>query len=669
MRKSLIYISIFTSFLFLEACKDYLQLEPFDKVPASQLFSSPGGVKTVLANIYNILPMEDFNYVAVPFTTGGSNTVLTGFNSRLGGGDGGTDGGWMLASATDEAVIDPGGGIYPGATMYAYWDYSGIRQVNQFLETILTLKTAGTLTEAAYNQLFGDAHFIRAYQYFQLVRRFGGVPIIDVVQKTGADNSALFIPRSTEKATWDFVMSECDLAIANLPATLTSTDGIYRATKWAALGLKSRAALHAASVAKYWSKAPLTGDAVNAKLVGGMTATDANNYYLLAITASKDIIDNSLKALYQPTPSNRAEAAKNYQTMFESPTSAKDEVIFSRAYIDGSSTGQQGHNTDFWFYPQQTKIQNLYRAGRFGTTLDIVDVFEDYTDDGTGKSVPVITRTDGVENFYVTDPKTFNTALPYKLYDNQYDIFKDKDARLMASVILPGSTFKGVVINMQGGMVKIDGSPIVYTENTATGLDGKTYLTYGSANAGAYSGFALLGSAASNYSSTGFALRKFLQDSKSVSSPALHGSTQAWIDIRLAEIYLNYAEAVIESGQGDVALAKTYLNAIRRRAAHMDQIPATIDNILKERRVELIFEGQRFWDLIRRRDSHLVFSTTKRHSLIPVLDLRQNPPKYLFLRAANYIDQVVNGRTFNQQSYYLSIPGVASNNLIQNPGY
>lgn len=222
---------------------------------------------------------------------------------------------------------------------------------------------------------------------------------------------------------------------------------------------------------------------------------------------------------------------------------------------------------------------------------------------------------------------------------------------------------------MQGGMVKTDGSPIVYTENTATGLDGKTYTTYGSANAGGYSGFALLGSAAANYSSTGFALRKFLQESKSVSSPALHGSTQAWVDFRLAEIYLNYAEAVIESGQGDAALAKTYLNAIRRRAAHMDQIPATIDNILKERRVELIFEGQRFWDLIRRRDSHLVFSTTKRHSLIPILDLRQNPPKYIFLRAANYIDQVVNGRTFDQRSYYLSIPGVASNNLTQNPGY
>jgi hypothetical protein len=240
---------------------------------------------------------------------------------------------------------------------------------------------------------------------------------------------------------------------------------------------------------------------------------------------------------------------------------------------------------------------------------------------------------------------------------------------IFLKIKMQDSTFKGVVINMQGGMVRTNGTPVVYSDNTATGLDGKTYYTYGSANAGGYSGFALLGTAASNYSSTGFALRKFLQDTKSVSTPALHGSTQSWIDIRLAEVYLNYAEAVVESGQGDATLARTYLNAIRKRAAHTDQIPATIDNILKERRVELVFEGQRFWDLIRRRDFHLVFNTTRRRSLIPIIDLRQNPPKYLFLRAVNYFDQVVNGRTFNQQSYYLSIPGVASNNLIQNPGY
>jgi len=86
------------------------------------------------------------------------------------------------------------------------------------------------------------------------------------------------VPRSTEKATYDFVMSEFDLAIANLPDERPS-DGSLRATKWVALAHESRAALHAASVAKFWDKASLTGQAVDEKLVGGMTLADANNYY------------------------------------------------------------------------------------------------------------------------------------------------------------------------------------------------------------------------------------------------------------------------------------------------------------------------------------------------------------------------------------------------------
>ncbi len=664
MRRILKYISIFTSFLLLEGCNDFLELEPFDRVSAEQLFASSGGIKTVLANIYNLCPIEDFNYVAA------GQGQYSGFNRRLGGGDGATDGGWSLATATEEMLIDPGGNISPDMDAYQYWDYAGIRQVNKFLETITSLNETRSITEDTYNHLKGDAHFIRAYMYFQLARRYGGVPIIEAVQNLSDEESTLFVPRSTEKQTWDFVMSECDRAIANLPEIVKSDEGAFRATKWAALALKSRAALYAASIAKYWDKAPLTGEAVIDKLVGGMTIEDANNYYLLCINASKNIIDNSGKQLYKPEPANKAEAADNYQNIFETPSLADVEVIFAKHYIDGvGSSGQHGHNTDYWFYPMQSRIQTTYRAGRISVTLDIVDVYEDYTDDGTGRSAPVATRSDGVENYVELDPKVFNPNLPFRLYDAPYDIFANKDARLDASVILPGSIFRGKVMVMQGGMVLSDGTPIVYADHTATGLDGKTYYSYGAESAGDYSAFAYIGGFSANYSSTGFALRKFLQDRKNMSTPALHGSTQPWIDFRLAEIYLNYAEACIESNQGDPILASEYLNAIRRRAAHTDQIPPTIENIIKERRVELAFEGHRYWDLKRRREYHTAFNVTKRKSLLPILDLRQNPPKYLFLRAVNYYDHVANGRTFIERNYYLAIPGVASNRLIQNPGY
>ena len=74
--------------------------------------------------------------------------------------------------------------------------------------------------------------------------------------------------------------------------------------------------------------------------------------------------------------------------------------------------------------------------------LDLVDLFEDYTDDGNGISAPVKTRTGWSGNDYTTNPATFDLSKPYIHYENQYIIFSNKDARLMGSVIVPGSTFK-----------------------------------------------------------------------------------------------------------------------------------------------------------------------------------------------------------------------------------
>jgi hypothetical protein len=662
MKKGLIYITVTAFLLGLSSCQDFLNLEPLDKVSAENLLATPAGVKTLMATLYNGMPMQDFTFVP------GS-----GFNQHPTVGAGGTDGGWSLASNTDEAIIyGPSGySSSPISNIVGNWDYTGIRYINRFLEIIDELKSTGDLSETDYNQLYGESHFLRAWTYFSMVMRYGGVPIIDVVQPLPTDIADVMVPRSTEKETWDFVISELDLAIANLPDQRPS-NGEFRVTKWVALALKSRVALHAASVAKFWNKAPLTGDAVDAGLVGGMTAADANAYYQLCIDASKLIMDNSAFSLYMPNPADKAEAAKNYQDMFESASLDNPEVIYLKAYIDGTSASGQGHTTDFWFYPKQLCYQTSYMSSRWGTTLDAVDVYEDYTDDGAGNSALIKTRVDGVENYIISNPRnlgaTFNPA-DYLHYDNQLQPFVNKDVRLTASVLLPGSTFKGTLINMQGGMVKQDGSLVVYTDGNAPGPDGNTYYTFGSNNISGYCAFGALGTAQDNYSSTGFALRKFLSDTKSPTSLGQYGSTQPWIEMRLAEIYLNYAEAVAESGLGDAARAATCLNAIRKRAAHTDNIPLSVDNVLKERRVEMIFENCRYWDLIRRRDFHTRFNLSRRFSLVPMIDLTVNPPKYIFMRVHNYYDDRNNGLTFTENRYYLAIPDVAGNKLVQNPQY
>jgi starch-binding outer membrane protein, SusD/RagB family len=402
-----------------------------------------------------------------------------------------------------------------------------------------------------------------------------------------------------------------------------------------------------------------------------MSASAANNYYQQAIDASKAIIDNSGKSLYKPNPANPAEAAKNFQAMFETPPVANIETIYRKGYVDGVATGQQGHPIDFYGYPAQLPQAGAYVYGRMGVALDLVDAFEYYDNNGVRTDGLLVTRGDGAEHLYLGNPLNIDLSVPYIHYDSQYDIFANKDARLFASVNLPGAPFKDIVINCQGGLITANGTPLIWTEGvTAVGLDGQTYYAYGAAASNAYSAFVALGSGlGANGTSTGFIIKKFLQEKTTPTPHRYSGSHQDYIVFRLAEIYLNFAEAVIESGQGDASLAQKYLNDIRKRAGHTDEIPATVENIMRERFVELAFEQRRYWDLVRRREFHTRFDQSKRGSLIPVLDLRVDPPKYIFVRVNNFYDEAAGGRTFQTQHYYLPIPGVAANQLIQNPGY
>lgn len=640
------------AFCLTTSCSDFLDIKPLDRVSPDQVFKDTRGIKAVFASLYRNMPMEDFNY-----------NPEGGFNYRTGP-QGWPDPGWSTSFYTDESTNPRGTSVQMTG---GYWAYSALRQINQLIETIPTVSMPMEQMES----LLSEAYFIRAYTYFAMAKRYGGVPLITNVQQLEAGD-ALYVPRSTEKQTWDFILEELDKAIAHLPNKYNAEEGPKRATVWAAYALKSRAALFAASVAKYWDKAPLVGEAVDKKLVGGFTSTDANHYYQECINASLEIIHNSGKHLYKPNPSGPEEAAQNFQKIFENPTDSEvmNEILFSKGFIDGSVAQQkQGHSTDVMFNPSQTSPGFQY-YGRFAPTLDLVDLYEDYTDNGEGRSHILSTRTDGEENYSVANPgEGLDLSIPYRKYNNLSDIFAGKDARLFASCILPGSMWKGKEIVIQGGLIDENGNQLIYQDGSVE-KDGKIYYTYGGATPKEYSGFAQLGTVDfSNFTSTGFSLRKFLQEGKSVPG-LICTSTTDFIDMRLSEVYLNYAEAVLESGLGDQGLAEECLNAIRRRAAHTDVIPLTLTNVLKERRVELAFEGQRYWDLIRRRDSHLLFDgSTMRKALVPILDLREATPQYIFVRANVFTDNRANGYRFNERTYYLPIPGIENNHLVQNPQY
>lgn len=647
----------------LSGCNAFLELEPLDKVSPEQLLETEGGVKALLANIYTMIPMEDFNY-----------RPNNGFNQR---GYDGVNETTNLAFLTDEATRSDGG-VGIGYEGFNYWPYGDIRQVNIFMQNVEKAKEAGTISVADADRMTGEAHFARAYMYYGLVKRYGGVPLIDKVQDDDyADGGpgAVAVPRSTELDTWKFVLNECTLAAATLPDATSGSD-LYRVTKWAAYALKSRVALHAASVAKYWNLAPLAGEAVTQKLVGGMTSADADAFYKECIEASKFLIENSGKSLYKPAPATVKEAASNFQALFLNDQN--EEIIFSKAYLNGTTNTNQGHSyAQFNILPQVNP--GALKYGRFNPMLEIVDLFEDYTDDGTGKSAKIVTRTDGNEDAYIPNFHNMNNAsvvntlmsVPFVKYNDLYEPFANKDARLLASVVVPGSSYAGTEIIIQGGFIKDNNSYVAYS-NESTQKNGTTYYALGAEGETMFSGFNNVNSGEdANWTATGFGVRKYMPEGESMSPDRL-SSTTSYIDMRLAEVYLNYAEAVVENGSGfgDKELAENYLNALRRRAGHTDRISLTLESVLKERRVEMAFEGKRFWDMNRRREFHTEFSNNRiRKALVPMLDLRGAEPKYVFARVNYFGDETRGGRTFQNINYYRGIPNIATNGLVQNPGH
>ncbi len=628
----LIRYIILLPILFSLSCGDVLDKQPLDKLQGENLFSNPEGVKLYMANLYYQLPIEDFTF------------FRQGFNWNTGDPN---NGGFAPAMVTDEAVHTEFGDFI-GNDDFQWWDqgYKLIRDTNILIDIIPTLTVTAEETKA----LVGESAFIRAYAYFALAKRYGGVPLITSVQKYEGNVEALKVPRSTEKETWDFVLKECDVAIQNLAESWPG--GERRATKWVAYALKSRVALHAASLAKYGDRAPISGTAVDQKLVG-LDKSAAAGYYKAAMEASEALINSGKFSLYKPAPASPEEAADNYRKLFEDPNIAPNEAIFIKGFArPGSGTG---HNYGIWYQPNQT-ANGWPHPGRMNPTLDLIDAYESYTD--PGKSAPVVTSDAGND---LNDYNGFNASKTYKRFDDPAGIYKDKDARLWATAVLPGTSWKGQKIIIQAGFIKPDGNAQLFGGEPVT-TNGKTYYPYGAADRTQYSGFDTWGG---NNTRTGVSFKKFLNEGVNV-APGWNQTVSDWADFRYAEILLIYAEAIVESGTGAADKGAKALNEIRRRAGHTKDIPLTIDNVIRERRVELAFENKRFWDLVRRREYHTLFNNSVRHALIPVLDLRVSPAKYIFIRQTI---QRLNPSTFDYKQYYRYIPGVGSNGLVQNPQY
>lgn len=147
------YLLLGAMFL-LGGCSDLLDIDPKNKIPADELFSTPEGVQAHMANLYGRLPIEDFTY-----------SPNRGFN--VGVGTDVNNAGFMAAHFCDEAIHPEYNDF--GEEWFDYWEdgYKLIRDLNSLLVTIPTLTS---ITEQQKNEINAETHFLRAYTYFALAK-------------------------------------------------------------------------------------------------------------------------------------------------------------------------------------------------------------------------------------------------------------------------------------------------------------------------------------------------------------------------------------------------------------------------------------------------------------------------------------------------------------------
>lgn len=436
--------------------------------------------------------------------------------------------------------------ITSASCFYDCWGdaYNQIRRMNQFLNS---MKKFSKFNEVQNVEWEAQTRFFRAFVYFQLAKRHGGV-----ILYTDMDQMKNDIACSTAEDTWNLIESDLDYAIANLPEAWSSSTDNGRLTKYAALAFKSRAMLYA----ERWQK---------------------------AYDAADEVIKSGKFALV----SDYAQACAGNNS----------EAILK---FDYNTTGPY-HLFDQDYCP----LSDGYEYGGLGTpTQEMVECYED----SLGNKV---------------DWK------PYHKVDASRPPYESLEPRFKASIIYPGCTWKGHV--MQNSVNGTYGMFMAYRAQP---------YTYG-------------------YTTTGYYLRK-LMDEKLLN--VKNGrSTQSWVEIRYAEVLLNKAEAAYRLNK--IGEAQSAMNQVRARVK-LPEKNSTGDQWFKdyrnERKVELAYEGQLFWDMRRWKLAHVEYNNYRCHGFKITGD------KY------EYIDVDYQDRKFLQKTYILPIPDEELKNnsqIVQYPDW
>lgn len=644
MKKTYLNFTIILCLALFSCKKEWLQRESKSLILEEQVWNDPKQITSLLASYYDRLPtdmgLQDVNDL---------NPDNTPRDGRLAQ--------WRNMADYDDAMWsgqsnqDARNNLTTYATnRWFLWNYTLIRDINKTIEGIQEFGT--TLDTLQKIQFVAELRFLRAFNYFELVKRMGGVPLItkQLIYDYSGNASSLRQPRAKESEVYDFIASELDAIKNDLGNVNTSSNppaaSNSRATKYVAMALKSRAMLYAGSIAKY--NALLTPSLATAGGEVGIPASRANEYYQKSLEASMEVINSGVFSLTM-NPSNPSQA------FYEAVTkkSGNKEVILVKDFLTAKD---KRHVFSYDNIARGIREDNL-SSSSVAPSLNLAESFE---------------FLDGTPGTFKTMDAT-NTDFIY--YDKPEDIFANKDGRLGGTILYPGSSFKGSKVEMQAGVMVWNGSSYETIEGTQLGsIWGGTAYPNGD-------GKLLTGSSGPHpsiqeVSNTGFYLRKYI-DEANLSSTRGVRSDVWWVWFRLGEIYLNASEAAFELGQTSEALM--YVNKIRERAGFGPNSLAalTLDMLMNERRVELAFEDHRVWDLIRWRRAHTIWGGTATPSatitaLYPYRIVRPGDPardgKYVFVKMT--APRMRAPRFFQLQNYYTFIPqNIIDNNpsIVRNP--
>jgi len=635
--KTIKYVFLLVVLFNLHSCTDeLLDKQPLDRYTDAVVWDDPALIDAFLLSQYAYTPVMINDATTMFSSWEGSPLNKDPRTSNLRywfGNSAQTFGPGLSIEISDEAKYTSGAwanlvpekawGISPDGGMMEWWEnaYYTIRNLNEFIHRVPGSPLANSKKEIRV----AEARFLRAYCYFAMVKRYGGVPLLTQVPELDSPDSLLYPPRKTEQQLWDFVLTETREIASVLPSV---QEEYGRATKWAALSLHNRAALYAGSIARYGE--------LSANRLTGLPGELADGYFKMAYDAANEIITQGPFDLYQADikGNDLPSRVQNFKNVFL----VKRNVETIMAKQHGGQSFDPGGGTTTWSWDIcQAPRPSVWGQGNYQAPyLELVEAFE-YIDGRPGT----------LDRDYVQS----------RLW-TMNELWANKDPRFYASIWTNGTPWRDAVasnfgkdtVNFHRGLIKPDGKMITSFSESFNGMPAVGDQSFFHASTGIVN--------------TGFGIMKYLDPSADNMIWLMESRTDYSI-FRFAETLLNFAEAAFELGHPDEALLA--VNRIRARAGVQPLTSLSMEKIRHERRVELAFENHRYWDLRRWRRAE--YDLTRSFSGVQyVLDYSTRKYKVLIF------DDIDGDQrpTFPKRCYYFPITKARisqNKNLIENPGY